>query len=110
MRRVPSSSLSDTKSAEQLAKSNGRIASKESARREIQTELRVRIGRDLMVDLIEIAKTVTRLKSIWQSQRRGSTAVVDTLFHVDDPPEKLEHEQRRMLCCCDREPRGEKDP
>lgn len=64
---MPSSSLSDTKSTEQLAKSNGSIASKESAWREIQTELRVRIGRDLMVDLIEIAKTVTRLKSIWHS-------------------------------------------
>jgi hypothetical protein len=61
---MPPSSYGDTKSTEQLAKSSGSNASKESARRGIGTELRVRIGGDLMVDFIEIAKPLTRLKSI----------------------------------------------
>src|SRR4029077_5621894 len=68
MRRVPSSSYGDTKSTEQVAKSSGCNASKQSARRGLETELRVRIGGDLMVDLIEIAKPPTRLKSIPQNQ------------------------------------------
>jgi len=57
------SSYGDTKSTEQLAKSNGSNASKENTE-QIETELRVRIGGELMVDLIEIAKPLTRLKSI----------------------------------------------
>ena len=65
--------VSDTKSTEQLAKSSGSNATKESAGGRIETELRVRIGGDLMVDLIEIAKPLTRLKSIPQSQDGGST-------------------------------------
>jgi len=44
------------------------------------------------------------------SFENGNHVVVDTLFYVDGPPEKLKHELRRMLCCCDRELRGEKDP
>jgi hypothetical protein len=62
--RLVISSYGDTKSTEQLAKSNGNNASKENARRGIQTDLRVRIGGELMVNLIEIAKPLTRLKSI----------------------------------------------
>ena len=65
------SSYSDTKNTEQLGKSSGSNASNESSRRGIETKFRVRIGGDLMVDLIEIAKPLTRLKLIRQSQRRG---------------------------------------
>jgi hypothetical protein len=70
--RSVTSSYGDTKSTEQLAKNNGSNASKESARRGIQTELRVRIGGELIVDLIEIAKPLPRLKSIRQTQSRGT--------------------------------------
>jgi hypothetical protein len=61
--RSVTSSYGDTKSTEQLAKSNGSNASKENARRAMQTELRVRVGGELMVNRIEIAKPLTRLKS-----------------------------------------------
>jgi len=54
--------LAVTKSTEQLAKSNGSNANKENARRAIQTELRVRIGGELIINLIEIAKPLARLK------------------------------------------------
>src|SRR5438445_13365088 len=70
--RSVTSSYGDTKSTEQLAKSNGSNANKENTRRAIQTELRVRIGRELMVDLIEIAKPLTRLKSNRPNQSRAT--------------------------------------
>jgi hypothetical protein len=41
-----------------------------------------------------------------QIARSGRVA----LFHIGDAAEKLRDELRRMLCCCDRELRGEKDP
>jgi len=59
--RSVTSSYGDTKSTEQLAKSNGRNASKENTGRAIQTELRVRIGSYLTINLIEIVKPLARL-------------------------------------------------
>jgi hypothetical protein len=60
--RSVTSSYGDTKRTEQLAKNSGSNASKESARRGIETELRVRIWGGLIVNLIEIAKPLARLK------------------------------------------------
>jgi hypothetical protein len=51
-------------------------ASKENTRWAIQTELRVRIGGELMVDLIEIAKPLAMLKSIRQASAKAHFAGV----------------------------------
>jgi hypothetical protein len=91
--RSVTSSYGDTKNTEQLGKSSGSNASNESSRRGIETKFRVRIGGDLMVDLIEIAKPLTRLKLIRQSQRRGE----QLLFAPAMPgiPEILQESSRR---------------
>ena len=109
VRRVHSSSYGDTKSTEQLAKSSGSNASKGNAHRGIETELRVRIGGDLMVDLIEIAKPLTRLKSIRQNQepagalsgaRKTCIEPMRDEFRCKMPgiPEMLQESSRAAAC------------
>jgi hypothetical protein len=79
--RSVTSSYGDPNSIEQLAKSNGSTAGKENSRRPIQTELRIRIGGELMVNLIEIAKPLTRRKALWHPSTLAGLTEVSVEVH-----------------------------